>query len=182
MPTPSGARTPSGGRTLADAVPTPTLELLQALLPEAPRLTSRLQRFWPTAGTLHSLTHPWIDGRSPRAELVAALRAIGQVILINNPLSGALLLLALVLQSGWLALFMLLGIAGAHAMAIASGWEASERAEGIVGFNGALVGGVAAGIAGGIADPSGPALALWLVVVPLAGASSSALLEALRRW
>jgi len=168
---------PSGGRA-ADAAPSPTLELLQALLIEAPRGTGRLERFWPTAGTLHAFTESWSAGRSSRAELVAALRAIGQVILINNPLSGALVLLALVLQSGWLALFVVLGIAGAHAMAIASGWESTQRAEGIVGFNGALVGGAAAGFA----DPAGPVLPLWFVAVPLAGAASSALLEGLRRW
>lgn len=168
----------SGGLPTANAASAPTLELLQPLLAEAPRPPSLLQRCLPTAGTLHALTDPWIGGRSPRAELVAALRAIGQVILINNPLSGALLLLALVLQSGWLALCVVLGIAGAHAMAIASGWEATERAEGIVGFNGTLVGGTAAGIA----HPAGPALVLWLVAVPLAGAASSALLEGLRRW
>jgi urea transporter/Ca2+-binding EF-hand superfamily protein len=132
----------------------------------------------PTSGTLHALTDPWIAGRSHLAELVSGLRSVGQVILINNPLSGALLLLALMLQSGWMAAFAILGIAGAHAMEMAMAWDSSSRRQGIVGFNGALVGCAAATVA----PPAGPALVVWLVLVPLAGALSAVLLEGLRSW
>jgi urea transporter/Ca2+-binding EF-hand superfamily protein len=152
--------------------------LLQALLPEAPRPSSLLERLLPTSGTLHARTDPWIAGRSHLAELFCGLRSVGQVILINNPLSGAVLLLALLLQSGWMAAFAVLGIAGAHAMEIAMAWDPSSRRQGIVGFNGALVGCALALVA----PPSGPALVLWLVLVPLAGALSAACLEGLRSW
>ncbi|MFQ6539148.1 MULTISPECIES: urea transporter [Aphanothece] len=152
--------------------------LLQALLPEVPRSSSRLERLLPTSGTLHALTDPWISGRSHLAELFSGLRSVGQVILINNPLSGALLLLALMLQSGRMAAFAVLGIAGAQAMAMAMSWDPASRRQGIVGFNGALVGCAAATLA----HPAGSALAIWLVLVPLAGALSAVLLEGLRSW
>lgn len=151
--------------------------LLASLLPEPRPAGSRLQRWLPTSGTLHAATDPWLVGRPPLAALLAGARAFGQVILINNPLSGVLLLLALVLQSGWLGLFALLGLAGAQGLALARDWDPPSRQQGIHGFNGVLVGCAAATFA----DLHGAALVGWLLLVPLAGAASAALLEGLRR-
>ncbi|MCP9887351.1 urea transporter [Cyanobium sp. ATX 6A2] len=151
--------------------------LLASLLPEPGPSRSRLQRWLPTSGTLHTVTDPWLSGSPLLAAVLVGARAFGQVILINNPLSGALLLLALVLQSGWLGLFAILGLAGAQGLAMALDWDPSTRLQGIHGFNGVLVGCAAATFA----DLRGPALVGWLLAVPLAGAASAALLESLRR-
>ena len=74
---------------------------------------SALQRRLPTGGTL-----PWFERRWAKAGLPAALlsvlRSLGQVIFINNPVSGLLLLLALLLQSPWMALFAVTGTVTAN--------------------------------------------------------------------
>jgi urea transporter len=165
-----GAAQSSGGQSSA-------VGLLASLLPEPQPAPSRLQRWLPTSGTLHAATDPWLVGRPAIAALLPGARSLGQVILVNNPFTGALLLLALVVQSGWMGLFALLGLAGAQGLAVARDWDPPSRQQGIHGFNGVLVGCAAATFA----DLRGAALVGWLLLVPLAGAASAALLESLRR-
>jgi hypothetical protein len=88
-------------------------ELLQGFLAPEPAVPSRLERLLPSSGTLPGLGR--LGGRQPLARsLVSGLRSCGQVIFINNPLSGLLLLLAMTLQSFWASGFTLLGIVAAQ--------------------------------------------------------------------
>ncbi|MEI7953245.1 MAG: urea transporter, partial [Synechococcaceae cyanobacterium ELA182] len=77
-------------------------ELLQSFLVSQPQAPTRLERLLPSSGTLPEITR--LGGHRPLAHsLVGWLRSCGQVIFINNPLSGLLLLLAMALQSFWAA-------------------------------------------------------------------------------
>lgn len=119
--------------------PLPVHQLLLSLLATEAPVGCWYERVLPFSGTLPQLTSRWRHRRAVVA-VVAALRSLGQVIFINNPLSGLLLLLALLLQSPSVALFAAFGIAAAHlaAKALGSSWD--DRHNGIYGFNGALVG------------------------------------------
>ena len=68
------------------------------------------------------------------------LRGIGQVIFVNNPLSGCLILLALFIQSPWMGLMTLLGVVSSTTTAIALNLDRDTIRNGIFGYNGALVG------------------------------------------
>ena len=107
------------------------------------------------------------------------LRSCGQVIFINNPLSGLLLLLAMALQSFWAAALTLLGIVAAHLVALAIGADRQARRNGIYGFNGALVGGAVAALADhGTAIPS----LAWLLLTVLGAGLTTLLVHGLGRW
>ena len=67
-------------------------ELLRDLLEPAVDLPSRLQQLLPTMGTLHQLHGPVARLNPSLVSLLAGLRGLAQVIFINNPLSGAVLL------------------------------------------------------------------------------------------
>ncbi len=137
-------------------------ELLKGLLQPAVLRPSRLQRWLPTSGSLHELQ----------------LRALAQVIFINNPASGLVLLLAFLIQSPATALLALLGSAAANGTAWAFGMEQRLSREGIYGFNGALVGCSVAHFAQ--LDPPLAGFA-WSGLVLLGGALSSLLMEGLGR-
>jgi urea transporter/Ca2+-binding EF-hand superfamily protein len=129
----------------------------------------------PTAGTLPHLEARW-GGNRCGAALISGLRGLGQVIFINNPVSGLLLLLALLGQSPAMGLFSVLGIATANLTARAIGGDRSARRNGIYGFNGALVGSAAAAF-----RSEGPPWA-WLLVVAVGAALTTVLLQHLGRW
>ncbi|TRY57477.1 hypothetical protein DNTS_014226 [Danionella cerebrum] len=71
--------------------------------------------------------------------LVGCLRGISRVILLNNPVSGAVILSALLLESPWQALLGTLGLLSSTIGAIAFGQDSEEVSSGIHGFNGMLV-------------------------------------------
>ncbi|MFB8787778.1 MAG: urea transporter, partial [Potamolinea sp.] len=70
----------------------------------------------------------------------ATLRGISQVIFVNNPLSGLLILTAMFIQSPWLGVMSLVGTATATLMAIALKANQGAIQNGIFGLNGMLVG------------------------------------------
>lgn len=111
--------------------------------------------------------------------LSTALRSLGQVIFINNPLSGLLLLLALLLQSPAMGLFAALGIGAANITARLIGADRGVRRNGIHGFNGALVGAAVAAFASLEAPAS---LAGWLLLLVLGAGLTTVLVESLGRW
>jgi urea transporter/Ca2+-binding EF-hand superfamily protein len=158
--------------------PPPAHELLQGFLKAEPPGRTGLARFLPSSGTLPGITR--LGGHHPLAHtLVGWLRSCGQVIFINNPLSGLLLLLAMALQSFWAAALTVLGIAAAHLVARAIGVDRQARRNGIYGFNGALVGGAVAALADhGSALPS-PA---WLLLTVLGAGLTTVLVHGLGRW
>ena len=153
-------------------------ELLRDLLEPAVDLPSRLQQLLPTMGTLHQLHGPVARINPGLVSLLAGLRGMAQVIFINNPLSGLVLLLAFLVQSPWFALLALLGTAASHCTARLLGLAEGLRSEGIYGFNGALVGCAVANFA----QFDRPLSSLiWAALVVLGGALTTLLLEGLGR-
>ncbi len=106
-----------------------TYELMQPLLPPPPQVRRRS-----LLAEQHFPTGQWGSG----------LRSFSQVIFINHPLSGALLLLAFLLQSPWMALLAVVGMAAANTVSSLLNLGQNLRDQGIHGFNGALVGCAAA--------------------------------------
>lgn len=107
------------------------------------------------------------------------LRGIGQVVFMNHPLCGLLVLAGMTLQSWRLALFTLLGVAAGTAWAR---WKIDDRAgieAGIYGYNAALVGAAAATF--GQMNSLGSTLA-WGAMTVLFAALSSALLHRMGGW
>ncbi|MBC1259984.1 urea transporter [Synechococcus sp. BSF8S] len=142
--------------------------------PEAPA-----QRPWlPTAGTLPQLVALW-DGHPAAVTLTCTLRSLGQVIFINNPISGLLLLLALLWQSPAMGIFSVLGIATATLTSRLIGADRGARLNGIYGFNGALVGSAAAAFA---ALDRPLSLVAWLLLVAAGAALTTLLVEGLGGW
>jgi urea transporter len=139
-------------------------ELLQALLPPAPPPRRRTARPWS-----HPALGPWLSG----------LRSLSQVIFINDPRSGALLLLAFLISSPWLALLAAAGTAAANLSSRLLGLARNLRQQGIHGFNGALVGCGAAALE----PPPDSAFhaGLRLILVLLGGGLSTWILERWRR-
>jgi urea transporter len=160
------------------ASPLPAYELLQGFLKAEPPGRSGLEHLLPSSGTLPGITR--LGGHHPLAHtLVGWLRSCGQVIFINNPLSGLLLLLAMALQSFWAAALTLLGIVAAHLVARPIGADRQARRNGIYGFNGALVGGAVAALADhGTAIPS----LAWLLLTVLGAGLTTLLVHGLGRW
>ena len=161
-----------------DTVPDSAFDLLKGVLQPPVSLPTRLQRLLPTSGTLHELNAPARGLHPGLSSVLGGLRSLAQVIFINNPVSGLVLLLAFLAQSPFTALLALLGTAAAHGAAGRLGLEEGLRQEGIYGFNGALVGCAVAAVA----HLGNPLAALaWSVLVLVGGALSTLLLEGLRR-
>ena len=143
---------------------TPSIyELLQALLPAPPKLR---QQHWLS------------EQRYPTGRWGSGLRSFSQVIFINHPLSGALLLLAFLLQSPWMAFLAVVGMAAANTVSRLLNLGQILRHQGIHGFNGVLV-----GCAGAVLlESSSPAdAALIAVAVALGGGVTTLLIELWRR-
>ena len=138
-------------------------ELLQALLP-APAPVKRQSLL----AERHFQKSPWGSG----------LRSFSQVIFINHPLSGALLLLAFLLQSPWMALLAVVGVVAANSASRLLNLGQSLREQGIHGFNGALVGCAAAVLSdsSSLSDHG-----LIAALVTLGGGLTTVMLELWRR-
>ena len=139
---------------------------------------SALQRRLPSGGTLPGLEQRW-GGGGLAGGLLSGLRSLGQVIFINNPLSGLLLLLALLIQSPWMALFAAVGIVTANLTARGLAAEPVAWSNGIYGFNGALLGAAVAAFAHVDLDSS---VLAWLLVVVAGAIVTTLLLHGLGRW
>ena len=83
----------------------------------------------------------WVAGRGAAWQFVdAVLRGASQVFLINNPLSGALMLAAIGVGSWWQLCGGLLSLCAATAAAYELGLPADARRAGLFGYNGVLTG------------------------------------------
>jgi urea transporter len=158
--------------------PDSAFDLLKGVLQPPVSLPTRLQRLLPTSGTLHQLHAPAAAINPALLWVLGGLRGLAQVIFINNPISGLVLLGAFLLQSPSTALLALLGAAAAHGTASRLGLEQGLRREGIYGFNGVLVGCAIAHFAQ--LDRPWAAL-VWAGLVLVGGALSTLVLEGLRR-
>ncbi|XP_067257986.1 urea transporter 2 [Chanodichthys erythropterus] len=109
------------------------------------------------------------------------LRGISRVILLNNPLSGALIIAALLLESPWQALLGMLGLLASTLTAIILGQDWEEVSSGLHGFNGMLV-----ALLMGVFSSAGDWYWLLLLPVCLGGATTtfifSSLAPVLERW
>lgn len=152
-----------------------SFELLQGLLHPPPARSTRLQRLLPTSGTLANLNESARQGHRLLLPVLTGLRSLAQVIFINNPISGALLLLAFLLESPWMAVLAVVGTAGANLTSRGFQLSRGLRHQGIHGFNGALVGCAAAVL---VRSRSLADAALWLVLVLMGSAATTVLLEA----
>lgn len=136
-----------------------------------------LRLILPTAGTLPRLATR-LGGGSVAHWLCVTGRSLAQAIFINNPVSGLLLLLALLLQGPVMALLPLIGIAAANLTASVIGADGAARRQGIHGFNGALLGAAVAAFAG-FTSPA--ATLAWLLSALVGAACTTLLIETLGR-
>ncbi|XP_030635126.1 urea transporter 2 [Chanos chanos] len=121
------------------------------------------------------------DKPFPLKLLEWCLRGVARVILANNPLSGALILVALLLLSPWQALLGTLGLLSSTLTAIIIGQDSAEVAGGLHGFNGMLV-----ALLMGVFSAAGDWYWWLLLPVCMAGATTtflfSGLAPLLDRW
>jgi urea transporter len=157
-----------------------TLGLLAGFLAATPASApSPPGRPWPpTLGTLPDFGRR-LGGHPIATGLVTGLRSLGQVIFINNPVSGLLLLVALFLQSAAMGALAALGVAAATITARAMGCDRGARRNGIYGFNGALVGSAVGAFA---SFGSAATLLAWSVLVAAGAALTTLLVEHQGRW
>uniref|UniRef100_A0A8C1JRM0 Urea transporter n=1 Tax=Cyprinus carpio TaxID=7962 RepID=A0A8C1JRM0_CYPCA len=132
-------------------------------------------------GEMQQLHTHMQDKFFPLQLVEGCLRGISRVILLNNPLSGALILAALLLESPWQALLGMLGLLASTFTAIILGQDCEEVSSGLYGFNGMLV-----ALLMGVFSSAGDWY-LWLLLpVCLGGAAttflSSSLAPVLDRW
>ncbi|MGD1917927.1 MAG: urea transporter [Pleurocapsa sp.] len=117
----------------------PLQEIISRVVIPNERTIDRSPGFWTGLGTMQQLNQrlenqPFLDFINYN------LRGIGQVIFVNNPISGLLILLALFIQSPWVGLMSLIGVVSSTASAIALGLNRDTIRNGIFGYNGILVG------------------------------------------
>ncbi|KAA0723132.1 Urea transporter 1 [Triplophysa tibetana] len=109
------------------------------------------------------------------------LRGISRVILVNNPLSGALILSALLLESPWQALLGIIGLLTSNFTAVMLGQDCEEVSSALYGFNGMLV-----ALLMGVFSSSGEWYWWLLLPVCIGGATTtflwSGLAPILDRW
>lgn len=157
--------------------PTPLHELI-ARLSVSELVPLQKKRLLPTEGTLQSLNQRL--ERSPLADLVNyTLRGVGQVIFINNPISGVLILLALWIQSPWVGAMGLLGVVASTLMALLLKLDRGTIRNGIFGYNGLLVGAALATFS----DPAtGIGAGRWTIAVLIFSAFSTVLMNTFGVW
>ncbi|HBB30491.1 MAG TPA: urea transporter [Cyanobacteria bacterium UBA8803] len=157
--------------------PLPLHELISRIL--APEASERRSLYGvPILGTMQSLNQRLAN--QPLLNFVnATLRGIGQVIFINNPVSGLLILVAMFLQSTWLGLMGLLGTAAATLSAIAFKLDRGMIQNGIFGLNGLLVG-ASLGFFG--LPGNGAWNPVWVIATILLSALTTVVMQTVGLW
>ncbi|MDY7016053.1 MAG: urea transporter, partial [Cyanobacteriota bacterium] len=153
----------------------PLHELLSRLL--APEKTSHRHPL-PLMGTLQDLNQA-LEERPLLDFINANLRGIGQVAFANNPASGLIVLLAIFLQSPWVALMLVVGVGAATLTAYGMRLDRPSVRNGIFGFNGALVG-LGLGTFGTWGNGSGNPL--WALAIAVCAALSTVFMQYVGRW
>ncbi|MEM9219411.1 MAG: urea transporter [Cyanobacteria bacterium P01_F01_bin.150] len=167
---------------LPDQEPQPLHTLMSQIL--TPQLSqyqktkSVLFTALPTTGTLQSLSQKL--ERYPLIDFVNyVLRGIGQVIFINNPISGLLILIALFIQSPWVGAMGLLGVVASTIMALVLRLDRTDIRNGIFGYDGMLVGAALATFG----DPTlGAGSSGWAIAILLFSAFSTVLMSTFGVW
>lgn len=109
----------------------------------------------------------------------ATLRGISQVIFVNNPLSGLLILTAMFIQSPWLGSMTLVGTGSATLTAIALKANPGAIQNGIFGLNGALIGAAMAFFG---AFGNGAGNPIWAIAAIMLSALTSVVMETVGTW
>ncbi len=113
-------------------------EIISRIAVPAKYTTDRLP-IWSGLGTMPWLNQRWAN--QPSLDFINYnLRGVGQVIFVNNPLSGLLILLALFIQSPWIGLMSLVAVVSSTLSAVALKLDRDTIRGGIFGYNGTLVG------------------------------------------
>lgn len=118
--------------------PLPLQEIISRVVVPKRDFKERSQ-FWSGLGTMPRLDRHW--AKQPTLDFINySLRGVGQVVFINNPLSGLLILLALFISSPWIGLMSLVAVVSSTVTAIALKLDRDTIRSGIYGYNGVLVG------------------------------------------
>jgi urea transporter len=95
-------------------------------------------------GTMPDLSDKLGEWRTPLGYALDfvnyTLRGSGQLVFMSNPLTGFLILVAILIDNPWLCFCGTLGLVGSTIAALLFGFEAAPRRSGIFGFNGLLTG------------------------------------------
>ncbi len=156
----------------------PLQEIIARLaIPDSPTY-DHSQGFWTGLGTMQELNQKLI-GRSVLDFINYNLRGIGQVIFVNNPLSGLLILVALFIQSPWVGWMSLLGVASSTVMAIALKLDQDNIRNGIFGYDGLLVGAALATFGSG---GNGDWNLSWAIAIAVLAASTTVMKKYFGVW
>jgi urea transporter/Ca2+-binding EF-hand superfamily protein len=158
--------------------PLPLHELISHILTTETLAPQRKTRFLPALGTMQQLNQRLAN--QPLGDFINYnLRGIGQVIFVNNPVSGLLILVALFLQSPWVAFLGLLGVVASTVTAIWLKLDRDSLRNGIFGYNGLLVG-AALGTFG--LPGNGAGNPLWAIAVLCIAALTTVMMKVAGVW
>jgi len=119
--------------------PSPLHELMSRILASEESSPGRSASVLPVSGTMQQLNKRLAN--QPGLDFINyTLRGIGQVIFLNNPLSGLLILAALFIQSPWVAIMGLVAVVSSTLTAVWMKLDRDSIRNGIFGYNGILVG------------------------------------------
>ncbi|HEY9647373.1 MAG TPA: urea transporter [Chroococcidiopsis sp.] len=158
--------------------PLPLHELLSHILLPRFSQAAPLAQWIAIAGTLQDLNQR-LERRPLLDFFNYSLRGIGQVIFVNNPISGLLILIALFLQSSWVGVLSAVGVLASTLTAVALRLDRTSLRNGIFGYNGILVG---AAIATFGASGNGLWNGAWLLAAALCAALTTLLLNTVGTW
>ncbi|MEM9088024.1 MAG: urea transporter [Cyanobacteria bacterium P01_F01_bin.53] len=163
---------------VATTEPAPLHELMSRILLVQPPEPQGLKRFLPTVGTWQSLNQQLAN--QPLLDFInGTLRGVGQVIFVNNPFSGLLILLALFIQSSWVGALALVGVLAATLTAIGLQLDRETTRNGIFGYNGLLVGAALATFS----DPGvGAGYGGWVLLTIIFASLTTVMMKTLGVW
>ena len=119
--------------------PSPLHELISRILESDESSEGREASGLPMLGTMQQLNQRLAN--QPGLDFINyTLRGIGQVIFLNNPLSGLLILAALFIQSPWVGTMGLVAVVASTLTAIWLRLDRDSIRNGLFGYNGILVG------------------------------------------
>jgi urea transporter/Ca2+-binding EF-hand superfamily protein len=145
----------------------------------APKIDSSTSwPWWKGLGTMPALSQKL--AHQPLLNFLnASLRGIAQVIFVNNPLSGLLILMGMSIQAPWLGLMSFTGSASATLMAMILKSNPFMIRDGIYGLNGLLVG-AAMAFFGQFGNGSWNFI--WAIAVVILAALTSVVMETVGMW
>ena len=153
----------------------PLHEMLSLLLKSE---KTSLRHPLPIMGTMQDLNQA-LERRTLLDFINASLRGIGQVGFANNPIAGLSIAFAVLIQSPWVALMLVVGVVVATWTAYLMRLDRPSIRNGIFGLNGALVG-LALGTFGTWGNGTGNWL--WIMAAIVCAALSTVLMQYLGLW